>query len=114
MLSEERKKILKKTIPITLIIIALLIVVFIMYKYNVEGEKNMPFKLTKISIISTANGVPNEETRDRWNLNLIQNNDMYFTFEKNENFKNITYIKRIAIENINIVRAPRKRNGILI
>ena len=108
MLSEERMKIIKRFAPLTAIIIILLVIVFIILKYEVEGEKNMPFKLTKISMVSTANGIPNEETTDRWNFNLVQNNDLYFTFEKNKEVKEVTYIKRIALENINILTKPTK------
>lgn len=108
MISEEKKNILKKTLPIIVVVIVFLIVGFIMLKYQVEGEKNMPFKLTKISIISTATGIPNTETMDRWNFNLVQNNDMYFTFEKNKYNNENAYIKKIVIENINIVIKPIK------
>lgn len=108
MLSDERKKILKRLIPISIIAIICVIVAFIMLKYEVEGEKNLPFKLTKISTISTANGIPNTETMDKWNFNLVQNNDLYFTFEKNKDVKQAAYINKIAIENINITSKPAK------
>ena len=91
MLNDQKKKILKRTMMIVLIILFFIMIGFIMLKYEVEGEKNMPFQLTKISIISTANGIPNTETLDRWNFNLVQNNDIYFNFEKNENNKELLY-----------------------
>lgn len=108
MLNDQKKKILKRTMMIVLIILFFIMIGFIMLKYEVEGEKNMPFQLTKISIISTANGIPNTETLDRWNFNLVQNNDIYFNFEKNENYKEQESIKKISIENIRVIQNPQK------
>lgn len=108
MLNKSAQKTLKKAFPIATIVIIVFVVAFIMLKYEVEGEKNMPFQLSKISIISTAYGTPNVETTDKWNLNLVQNNDIYFTFEKNKNFSGNAYIKKIVLENIRIVNKPIK------
>ena len=98
MLNDRKKKILKRAVMLIIIMLFFIIIGFSMLKYEVEGEKNMPFQLTKISIISTANGIPNTETLDRWNFNLVQNNDIYFNFEKNENYKEQESIKKISIE----------------
>ena len=107
MLSKDKKKILIRGLVISGIAMIFLIITFIMLKYEVEGETKMPFKLTKISTISTANGIPNEETEDVWNFNLVQNNDIYFTFERTTAAHNI-YIERIAMENITVLSKPAK------
>ena len=51
------KRAIKASISIAMLIVILTIVVIVIIKYNVEGEKNMPFKLSKITIISTAEGL---------------------------------------------------------
>ena len=47
-----------KSFHIVVIIVIITIILFtaglIILKYNVEGETNMPFDLTKISVISTS------------------------------------------------------------
>lgn len=108
MLNDRKKKILKRAVMLIIIMLFFIIIGFSMLKYEVEGEKNMPFQLTKISIISTANGIPNTETLDRWNFNLVQNNDIYFNFEKNENYKEQESINKISIENIKVLQNPLK------
>ena len=55
------KRAIKASISIAMLIVILTIVVIVIIKYNVEGEKNMPFKLSKITIISTAEGLEPEE-----------------------------------------------------
>lgn len=34
-----------------------------MIKYEVEGETNMPFKLSKVIVVGTVEGVENGESR---------------------------------------------------
>ena len=70
---------------------------------------SLPFKLSKIIIVSTAEGVEQEKTNKKWNFNIFQNNDIYFYIDKNEEFKTEKqmYIESISIENIRIVKAPK-------
>ncbi len=105
--NDRRKEKIKACIAIAIIIIAILIVGMFSLKYSVEGDKNMPFKLAKITIVSTAEGLENEGTSEKWNLNLFQNNDIYFSIEKIENI-NDDVIKSIAIKNIQITKTPTK------
>lgn len=79
-----------------------------MLKYEVEGEKNMPFNLSKISLVSTVTVEHKEDAEEYWNLNLTQNNDIYLNFEKNEKNQNEALIKKISLENIEIIKAPSK------
>ena len=61
-MEESRKKeIIKAFVAITCIILVIIVVGLINFKYNIEGETNMPFTLSKITIVSTAEGVENEE-----------------------------------------------------
>lgn len=107
-MSESRKKEkIKACVAIAVIIIAILITGIISMKYYVEGETNMPFTLSKITIVSTAEGVENIGTEDKWNLSIFQNNDIYFSIDKNENNKEDEIINSISIENIQIIENPK-------
>lgn len=78
-----------------------------MIKYEVEGDKNMPFNLSKIMIVSTAEGAESEG-KSKWNFNVYQNNDIYFYIDKNNEYKgNDTSIEKVKIQNIQITRAPK-------
>ena len=87
---------------IFIIVIILFIAGAISLKYNVEGEANLPFELSKISIISSVEGTDNEDTQNKWNLTLNQNNDIYLYIKKNDNYKNTEIIQSIVLDNFNI------------
>ena len=73
---EVKKRILKKYIFISFLLIAISVSILLMVKYNVEGEKNLPLELNKIIIKSTINAQSNA-SENLWDLNLEQNNDIY-------------------------------------
>ena len=103
---EKKKQMIKKWIAISILIIIFIIVGIIMIKYEVEGDKNMPFNLSKIVIVSTAEGVE-AEGKSKWNFNIYQNNDIYFYIDKNNEYLgDSTYIEKIKIENIQITKVP--------
>lgn len=107
-MQESRKKEkIKACIAITIIIFAILIAGIISIKYYVEGETNMPFTLSKITIVSTAEGVENEGSQEKWNFSIFQNNDVYFSIEKNQNSNEDQIIESISIENIQIIEEPK-------
>lgn len=106
-MDETRKKEkIKACIAIAVIVLAILITGIITMKYYVEGETNMPFTLSKITVVSTAEGLQNENAVEKWNLSIFQNNDVYFSVEKNENNKEEEIIESISIENIQITKEP--------
>ncbi len=100
-----------KAFHVCIIIIIISILLFIMgitvLKYNVEGETNMPFKLSKITVISTCEGV-DKEGKNRWNFDINQNNDIYLYINKNKNYQTQEAIKSIKIENVNIEKNNEK------
>lgn len=103
---EKKKQMIKKWIAISILIFILVIVGIIMIKYEVEGDKNMPFNLSKIVVVSTAEGVE-KEGKSKWNFDIYQNNDVYFYIDKNNEYLgNSTYIEKVRIENIKITKAP--------
>ena len=103
----RRKEKIKACIAIAVIILAILVTGIITMKYHVEGETNMPFTLSKITIVSTAEGVENKETTEKWNLSIFQNNDIYFSIEKNERNREDEIIESFSIENIKVIEAPK-------
>lgn len=104
------RKIIKIFIMIFITILIATIVALLILKYNVEGENNMPFELSKIMVISTAEGIDknNEEyTQNKWDLNIVQNNDIYIEISKNKNYKETEIIDEIIIDNFKIIEEPK-------
>lgn len=87
-----------------LIVLSIIIVsTFISIKYNVEGETNMPFDISKISVISSSEGIDAKTTEENtWVYNVNQINDIYVYIEKNEYYEGIETIKNIEIDNFEI------------
>lgn len=110
----KNKETIKNCIAIAILIIIISVVIAIVIKYQVDGEKNMPFELSKITIISTAEGMQGKmvegEENTKWNLALNQSNDIYLFIDKNENYKKTETIESVTIENINITKTPKKGN----
>lgn len=102
----------KKKIYISLIfaivVIGIVIIGMQLLKYNVEGEKSLPFKLTKMLIISTADGIGKEDSQYLWDLDILQKNDVYIEIKENkEDIKNDQF-KKITLENFIISNGPQK------
>ena len=97
-----------KSAYITIIILIIAVIALIILKYNVEGEKNMPFKLSSIIVISNAEGYQENENKDYlWDAEIYQINDIYLNIEKNKNYKDEEIIKSIVVENIEIDEKPQ-------
>lgn len=106
--TEKKKQMIKLWLAITTIVIILIVVATIMIKYEVEGDKNMPFNLSKIVLVSTAEG-QESKGKNKWNFNVFQNNDIYFYIDKNEQYKGKSNtISSVKIENIQITSEPQK------
>lgn len=100
-------KLILKSAYITIIVLIIAVIGLIILKYNVEGEKNMPFKLSSILVISSAEGHQKTENEEYlWDAEIYQNNDIYLNIEKNKNYKETEVIKSIIIENIEIDQKP--------
>ena len=103
------KEKLKQILTITIILGALIAVLLVMLKYAVEGETNMPFKLDKMLIISSAEAEQKEglEGANRFDANLNQYTDFYLQLSKNDAIKDQAFIKEIKIYNFKAT-APKK------
>jgi len=104
-------KLILKSAYITIVVLIIAVIALIILKYNVEGEKNMPFKLSRIIVISNAEGYQEKENKDYlWDVEVYQTNDIYLNIEKNKNYKEIELIKSVIIENIKIEQIPSVGN----
>ena len=96
------KKYFHVCMMILIIVVILFIVGMLILKYNVEGETNMPFNLTKITVISASEGIDKDAGQNKWAFDIYQNNDIYIYIDKNENYKETEAIKNIIIDNFTI------------
>lgn len=100
-------RLIKKSAYTIVIVLIIAVIALIILKYQVEGEKNMPFKLSSIIVVSNAEGHEKEENKEyKWNEDIFQNNDIYLNIEKNKNYKQEEAIKSIIIDNIQIKEKP--------
>lgn len=83
----------------------------IIWRYQIKGENNLPFRISKMIVISSAEGneipAPEGEAKTKWNFEVSQINDIYFQMEKNNNKNDDKKdnIKSITFENIKIENA---------
>lgn len=108
MIEIPRKKSNQKYIILFFLTLILFTTFFIMYKYYVEGEKNLPFNITKIVLVSSAQTEDIEINENIYEANVIQKNDMYFAIEKNNNYSKEDAIKKITINNFKIIEKGEK------
>ena len=101
-----RKNLLKRCIFIAIIIMILTAVFSIMIKYYVEGEKELPFSISKILLVSTVNGKAVDDPENIWNIDISQINDIYMYIDKTLDGEET--IKEIKIENFNVIKSPEK------
>lgn len=95
-------------IIIIIIIFAILCVGgMLILRYQVEGESNMPFKITKISIVESVEGMEKQGANEKWNFNVNQNNDIYVYLEKNSSYGKTEIIDSVEIKNI---KANKQKN----
>src|SRR5699024_1583546 len=109
----KNKKIFHVWMIIAIILLILIIAGIIMLRYQVEGESdnNLPFEISKMIVVSTAEGQEIEANDDtKWNFSVNQENDIYISINKNEEYKRKASIKSLSFENINIQKAEGTEN----
>ena len=97
-------------IALGIVLIALLFTVFFMVRYEFEGEKNMPFEVEKILVISgvdTSEKESNEENM-KWNVDINQFNDIYVLLKKKDDNNKGERISEVRVENLVVKNAPQK------
>lgn len=100
-MEKSKKDKIKFAITFSIIVLAFIFVICIMLKYNVEGEQNMPFNISEIILVSSAEGKTKKENHEnyKWNLDIVQYNDIYLRLEKNEEYTKNAYIESVTLEN---------------
>ena len=106
-IESKKDKIIKSSIISVVVVLLIIIIGLLILKYQVEGETNMPFSLSKIMVFSTAEGVQKEESTVKWDMNIMQNNDIYLEIVKNKNYRKTEIIKNIVLDNFKIVEEPK-------
>lgn len=107
-LGEKYKKTVNFFTVVFIIVLFAACVALVILKYHVEGEGNMPFELSSIMIISNAEGIQKEETRATWDMELMQNNDIYIEISKNKKYKETEVIEEIILDNFKTIVEPQK------
>ena len=102
-----KKNLLKKCLFIIFLSVLSMIVISIMLKYDVEGERELPFSISKLLIISTVDGSLNEDSENIWNIGITQVNDLYMYIDKTIEDDEQT-LKEIKIENFVVNKNPSK------
>ncbi|MCI8444494.1 MAG: hypothetical protein HFJ37_04990 [Clostridia bacterium] len=102
----------KKSFHIGMVIIIMAVILFtvgiLALRYNVEGETNMPFHLSRIVLISSSEGMDKEAGENKWAFDINQNNDIYLYIEKNKNYNKQEVIKAIEIDNLQVQKEREK------
>lgn len=104
---KRKNRIIHIYIISAILIIALSTVFFIMYKYNIEGERNLPFNITKLIVISSAETENFEKQESIYQADVIQKNDIYIAIEKNQNYKKTDAIKEITFNNFKLLEQSK-------
>lgn len=105
------KKIVHICVILGIIVLILIIAGIIMLRYQVEGETNLPFELSKMIVVSTAESSEIEEAADtKWNFSVNQYNDIYLEIQKNDEYTKNTNIKNITFENFVIEKNSGAEN----
>lgn len=99
-----KNKILKIVISIVAVISILFILIMWLLVYQEEGETNIPFKISKIVIVSGADGVQTANAQTQWALDVNQNNDIYLYIDKNKNYGKTELIENVKIGNFKITK----------
>lgn len=80
-------------------------------KIQVEGETNLPFELSKMIVVSTAESNEIEAVADtKWNFSVNQYNDIYLEIQKNDEYTKNINIKNITFENFVIEKNSGAEN----
>ena len=101
-----KENLFKKCLFISFLVIIFMVVISIMIKYDVEGEKKLPFSIKKMLLVSTVDGKIQDDTENIWNIEVNQVNDIYIYIDKTIEDKQT--IKDIRIENFVQNKIPNK------
>ncbi len=98
----KSKKYFNRIMVMIVVVAVFFILGIVMLRYSVEGETNMPFELSKISIISSSEGIDKEAINTKWAFDVYQSNDVFLYIDKNNEYYKTEAIRSVSIENIQI------------
>ena len=102
---KTKKKILKISLTIVIVISILFVVMLYLLTYHEEGETNIPFKISKIVVVSSTDGVQSDNSQGtQWAIDVEQNNDIYLYIVQNKNYGKTELIENVKISNFKIVK----------
>lgn len=107
-LKQKARGVVKFCIVVFVLTLLITIICLLMLKYSVEGENNMPFELSQMLMVSTAEGI-DIEGENTWNFDLVQNNDIYLYLLKNKNYKEEEIIKSVTFNHFEVKNGPKVR-----
>ena len=99
-----KKNLFKKCLFFITLAVVFMIVISIMIKYEVEGEKVLPYSISKILLVSTVDGKNNPTPESIWNIGITQVNDIYMYIDKTMDTK--ATIEEVRFENFVITESP--------
>lgn len=99
---------MKKKILISIVIVIFVVVILgIIIKCFVKSDTNIPFQISKITVVSAVDGEDKGKSEEKWNLNIMQNNDIHIDIA---NVNDNEIIDRIIIDNFEVTKVPTKGN----
>lgn len=105
-----KAKIIKIILTIVISISIIFALMMLVLRYHVEGETNLPFKISKIVIVSSIEGTEEAQAENIWAINVNQNNDVYLYIEKNENYGKTEIVNTIKLSNFQIKKETTNGN----
>lgn len=103
---------MQKMVHICIIIVIVVAIAFtalmLILHYDENGETNMPFDISKISIISTTDAQDVEDSKNEWNKEISQDNDIYIYINKNEDYDKKATIEKVTINNFKASKEPTR------
>ena len=82
--------------------------IMLILRYDEKGEENMPFDISKVSLISSINAQDIADDKNLWNKAVGQDNDVYIYIEKNKGYSKTETIEKIILDNFKIDKEPQK------
>lgn len=106
--NRTKNKMLKLSLTIAITISVIFIAMMWLLTYHEEGETNIPFKISKIILVSSTDGGQNNNAQAQWAIDVNQNNDIYLYIDKNKNYGKTELIENVKITNFNITKETEK------
>ena len=102
-----KKNLFKRCLFIIALAVIFMVVISIMFKYEVEGEKTLPYSISKILLVSTVDGndLGNNSPENIWNIGVTQVNDLYIYID--QTMETDAVIKEVKFENFRIIEVPQ-------